>query len=391
MGLSLGIGLGLNALLGMAAPPYTTNLRLSNTSNFRNAWLANSGNVAISNQGDSTARGVDEGAIPYNIQYNVNDVCYRLSNALNGAGIVAGSENWFGLSGTSLNDYIIRDGRWTVSGGTVNGSNKYQGGTEIRFPSVASGASYTLATPSDKFDLYWVNQGVTGRTFSYSIDGGTAVNVTTSGVNAMQKISGISLGSLGIHTIAFNWVAGTTLLIGLDCYNSTRNQISVWQHGISGGVSANMIDDGGTPGAGRITQLTDFPPKLVLTEMGIVNDWRTSVPVATSQANCTTFINAMKAINTDVILVIPPWDNGTGTGNTANQSQYTAAMYAAAAAANIPVIDIRLRWTSYAYAVSQGWQRSTDNVHPAAAGYNDEANNIFLPAIKRILQGNLPA
>ncbi len=380
------------AIFGSGKLSFVTNLKASNTTNFRTAYRANTGNVPIAFQGNSTTRGVDEGAVPYGSQYNSYDVAYQLANALNTAGIPAGAENWFGLSGANFNDYFnvpghgTRDGRWATSGGTIFGTEKLQGGTAMQFPGVASGATYTTVGSVDKAVIYWQDLGAANRIMTYSVDGGATTNLTTSGVTAMRATSPISLGAKGVHSIAFNWVSGgTTLFFGIDTYDSSRNQISIWQQGISGGTSANMIDDGGAPGGGRITQLTLFPPKLIFTEMGIVNDWRTNVAVATSQANCTSFINSMKAINIDVILVIPPWDNATGTGNTANQAQYVAAMYAAAAAADVPVVDIRKRWTSYAAAVAAGWQRGTDNVHPSTAGYNDEAYNIFLPVIQSIL------
>ncbi len=384
-------GFGSLGVLGTVGLPFVTNLKGSNTSNFRAAYRANSGNVPIAFQGDSTVRGVDEGASPYGSQYNSYDMAYQLANALNASGKAAGAESWFGLSGASFNDYFnngvngTRDARWTTSGGTIFGTEKLQGGTALQFPGIASGASYTTIGNVDKFDLYWQDLGAANRIFTYTIDGGSPVNVTTTGVSLMKKIGGISLGAKGVHTIAFNWVSGgTTLFFGIDAYDSSRNQISIWQQGISGGVSANMIDDGGAPGGGRITQLTLFPPKLIFTEMGMINDARTSVSVATFQANCTSFVTSMKAINVDVIFFVPPWDNATGTGNVINQAQYVAGMYAAAAAADVPIADTRKLWPSWAYGVAQGYQRASDNIHPSTLGYNFQAYNMFAPIINRI-------
>lgn len=353
--------------------PYAFNLKYSNTRNFRTAWRSGSGNAIVAFNGDSTVRGVDETASPYNAQYSINDVAAQLAGLLAGAGTPSGANNWFGISGTSLNDYVIRDSRLTVGGGTILGSNKVQGGTEIRFPAVASTASFTPTASVDTCEIYWGDQGTSGRTFSYQVDSGSAVNIPTTGTARIAKTS-FSLGSLGAHTINLAWVSGgTTTIYGVNCYNSTRREISLWQMGISGGTSANMVDNGGAPGAGRIQQLTNFPPAMVVTEMGIVNDWRTSVASTTTQANTDSFITQMQALNIDVVLLIPPFDNGTSTGLTARQEQYVAAMYAEAMLRDVPLIDMRAKWRSYGNAVALGWQVSTDNVHPDKAGYGDEA------------------
>lgn len=357
---------GVGAVLGQAgtiAVPFTSNLLLSNTANFRNQFRSGTGNTRIVFNGDSTMRGVDTGAPIVNTQYP-NAMPVQLAALFNANSIAAGANNWFGLSGTNLADYTSRDSRVAAGAGAVFGSNKYQGGTEIRFPGVASTFSFTPPDNVDSIEVYWVDQGATGRTQSYQIDAGGAVNLATSGVNAQVRATAST--TLGAHTVNMAWVSGgTTLLEGINCYNSGRREVSCWNMGISGGVSANMIDDTGAPGQGRLQQLKNFTPSLIITSMGLVNDWRTSVAVATSQANMDTFANFVKntLVGCDLIFLTPPYDNGTGTGNTINQGQYVAAMYAVAAKYNVPVIDIRKKWLSYNNAVTNGWQ-----YNPTAAG-----------------------
>lgn len=344
-------------LTGYSGASYTFGVTATNTSNFRTAALAHARNAILAVNGDSSAKGVNETAIPYNSQYSLGAMPVQLVNLLNNAGIAAGANNWYGLSGATLNDNIIRDGRLTVSGGTVLGSNKYQGGTEIRFPGVTSGATTTFNNV-DTCNIIWGNQGATGRTMSYQVDSGSVNNLATSGANAIinNPPGNVALGNLGTHTLNFAWVSGgTTLLPGVNCWNSARTEISVWQMSISGGVSANMIDNTGAPGQGRIQQLTNFAPDLIITEMGLVNDWRTSVPVATSKANMTSFVTSMKAIGVQVMFLTPPFDNGS-TGNVANQAQYTTAMYQVAAEQGVGLIDPQKHWLSYNNAVAHGWQ-----------------------------------
>jgi hypothetical protein len=380
--------------LATTGSAYAFGLNAGNTTNVRSAYLANAGRVLIAANGDSTTRGVDETASPYNSQYQFNDVVKQVSLLLNSGGITSGAHNWFGLSGSSLTDYLNRDGRFSAASGVVLGSNQIQGGTEIRFPGVASSITYT-DTAVNTCDVYWGDQVATGRVFSVTVDGGTTTNFTTSGTAQFAKTT-LSLGAVGTHNLVFNWVSGgTTLLYGIDCRDSTRNELSFWQMGISGGTSANMIANSGTPGAGRIQQLTTFPVKLVITEMGVVNDARTSVTVATFKANTTSFVTSMKALNTDVILLTPPFDNGIATGNVVNQAQYVTAMYQVAAEQGIGIIDPQGHWVSYLNSVANGWQVSTDNVHLTKAGYADEAI-IIAATIKSILtnqftENDLPA
>lgn len=355
---------------------YTTNLKRTNLAQLRSQYRNGAGNTIIAFNGDSTTRGVDFSAAPVNSQYP-NALPPQLAAIFNTAGIVAGSDNWFGLSGTNLADYTTRDSRITVGGGTVFGSNKYQGGTEIRFPGVASTFSFTPPDQVDTFEIYWADQGVAARTMSYQVDSGSVVNLATTG-SAVQRKTVVTT-TLGAHTLNMAWVSGgTTLVHGINAYNSARREVSLWNMGISGGVSANMIDDSGAPQQGRLQQFKNWTPHLIITEMGLVNDWRNSVAVATSQAAMDTFASFVKNTLTgcDLIFLAPPYDNGTGTGNAANQNQYVAAMYTVAAKYDVPVIDIRQKWLSYANAVANGWQVAGDNVHPTKLGYIDQAGVI---------------
>jgi lysophospholipase L1-like esterase len=299
-------------------------------------------------------------------QYTRSSIQEILTRLLSASGFHAGGQSWYGISGTNLADYLGRTNRLTIGGGTVIGSNKYLGGVELRFPGVASSATFQVSDV-DTMRVIWGDQSATGRTMSYSIDGGAAVNLVTSGVSQIARTATISLGSVGSHTITFNWVSGgTTLLVGLELWDSTRIEISVQNVAISGGVSANFIDNTGFPGQGRVQQMQNFPPKIVFTEGGLVNDWRTSVPVATSTANMTTRITNAKAINADVVLMVPPWDNSV---SVATQQPFRDMMYSLAQSQNVGLIDIGLSTGgSYAQSVANGYQFTGDSVHMTTAG-----------------------
>jgi lysophospholipase L1-like esterase len=355
-----------NTLTGPGTPAFVFNLKPSNISNLRAALRANSANIRIAIEGDSVIRGVD-GAGANTAQYTTDSIHERLAAFLNADSMPATAMSQYGVSGNTLVDYLGRTNRVTTSGSVVLGSNKYLGGVEFRF-TAAGNVTFTV-NGVDTMRPIWGDQVTTGRTFSYKIDGGSAVNLTTSGVSQIRRENPISLGAVGTHTISCDWVAGTALLCGIEFYNSTRNEITVHNIALSGGVSANFIDNAGAPGQGRPQQESNFPFALVASEMGSVNDARTSVSVATFKSNMQTRVLNARANGADFIYIAQPWDNGTGTGNVANQQQYRDAGYQLAAQYDFPVLDLAgLTGGSYAASVANGNQAAGDNVHMTTAG-----------------------
>lgn len=376
-----GIALDLTqAALAGAIVPYSYNLRRSNTSHIRAAYQANTRNTIIAFMGDSTMRGVDETATPYNSQYP-NAMPMQLAADLNAKSINAGASNWYGLSGTSLSDYMLRDSRVAATGAAAFGNIIVQGGANVQLETSAGSFAFTTPANATKAKIYTIDF-FGGSQWSWKVDAGAATTITQAGNNSIVETV-ISLGAAGIHTVTISWVSGNNELYGIECYDDTagRKEITCRQWGISGGTSASMIDNTGAPHSGRLQQLSQFPPDLVIAECGLINSWRTSESVAAAQADLTALVQAVQAAGSDFMFLTPPYDN-SGTGLAANQNAYVAAMYAVAQAQNVPLLDLRQRWTSYAYAVTQGWQVGTDAVHPTKNGYIDEAANVLLKAVQ---------
>lgn len=351
----------------------TTNVNSTTLANTKTALNKLTSNVNIAFMGDSTMRGVDETALPYNSQYSISAMPMRLAEMFNAAGRASGADNWFGFSGTNLNDYVIRDSRVAVTGGSAVGGDQVQGGASLSFPAVASTFSFSCLNPCNTADIYWRDSGA-GKSFTWQVDGGATTQIDSSGVTQIAKTT-ISLGSVGLHTILLTWIAGGPAIYGVDCYNNTRKEIHIQQWGTSGGTTGTLIGNAGAPGAGRLQFLSLYPPKLVIAESG-PNDWRTSISISAFTTSFQTLITAVKAANSDFLFLIPPYDNAPG-GLTANQDAYVAAMYGLAVTNNVGVLDLRRNHLSYKNAVVQGWQVSSDNVHLTKAGYLDEARLIF--------------
>jgi hypothetical protein len=371
---------------GSVGVPGVLNLKQSNTARARAAFQAGGRNFRLALTGDSTWRGVDETAVPYNSQYP-NSVAAQLAAKLNALGVNAGANNLFGICGSSYNDFMIRDSRCASTGATTAFGTAVPvwGGAEIEFPTAAGTFSFTPQGNVTKADIYY-QDSTAGRTFSWAVDGGAATQISTTGANTIKKAT-VALGASGLHTLTLAWVAGFVRIYGVDAYDDTagRSEISVWQWGISGGTSSDMVNDAGTPSSGRIRQMTLFPPDLLISECGLVNSWRNSRSVALATADMTQHVQSAKAAGVDFMFCTPPFDNLTGTGLTSTQDQYVAAMFAVAAANDVPCIDLRGRWKSYANSVANGWQVASDAVHPTRLGYVDEA--AFLLAVVRFALG----
>jgi hypothetical protein len=341
--------------------------------NFRAAWLAQSANVPIAFMGDSVIRGTDETASPYNTQFpNAGSV--KLAALLNAAGINAGANSLFGCPALTIADLTTRDSRVSVTGATVAGAVVVGGGQSISMP----GAGTLVFTPPGnvtKFDIWTYDDGAT-RTISWSVDGGGATNITTTGV-AQAKKTTVSAGAAGVHALTLTWVTGSNHVLAIDAYDDTagRKEISVWNWGLPGASTTSLVLNTNAPQGGRLQAFTNYAPKLTIAECGLVNSWRNSITVATSKANMLTQINTVRAAGSDFWFLTPPFDGGT-TGLTGNQNAYVDSMYELAASEGVGLLDTRKITLSAANQTSLGI--TGDTIHPTiAVGHLAQAQLVY--------------
>jgi hypothetical protein len=369
--MSLGLdGMGTAGGKGGPTIPFAFNLNRSTTTKILagyNAMKANTRNMNIAIMGNSTDRGVDETASPYNSQYPLS-LAEQLALKFRTDSIAAGANNWYGFSGTDLNDYLLRDSRVAVVTAPLD-SAIVQGGAALALTAAGS-ISFTPQQPCTNADIYQYDF-FAGATINWQVDGGATTNIAQVGNNSIKKTT-VSLGALGAHTIKINWVSGANSIFGIDCYDDTRKEVTFRQWAISGGTSQSMIDDTGSPHAGRLTQLANFPVDLAMGDCGMVNSWRQSRSVANCQADLNTLIDAVHAAGGDFILCTPPFDSGAA-GNTSIQQQYVDMMYAVATAKNCALFDWRKAVGSKALSDAAGYTSAADAVHPRIAGQANRA------------------
>ena len=336
---------------------YTSNVKPSNTSNFRTAYRAGLRNVRVAFIGDSTTRGQSTGG---STSQAINSWPMQLATLLSAAGINAGANNVWGDGGSwgaaqTIANFKLGDGRVTSTDAWALGSVLSAGGNNFG----AAGAGTMTFTPQGNVNdgnVIW-RDGATGRNWDWSVDGGAATNVLSTNVTQFALVP-IALGSVGSHAITLSYDLGTIHILGIDTFDNTRKEISLWNWGICGGTSTNLVNNTDTI-VGRLAILAhaSLKPDLAFIEGGLINDWRGSVAVGTSKTNLTTLVTNVKNGGGDVILCTPTFDAGS-TGLTASQQLYVDAMYEVSVAQNVGILDPR----KFSPARS-------DDVHPTTAGY----------------------
>lgn len=373
MGLEIG-GMALGGDIGRAGGslPYWINLNPSTTSKIKagyQAMLAGTRNTFWAASGSSVDRGVDETAVPYGSQYP-KSVAEQLAAVFRGDGIAAGANNWYGISGNNLNDYDIRDDRFTVGGTSAMGSTIVQGGAGLSMSSATATMSFTPQGNVDTADIYTMQfSGFNGGQLAVLVDGVATTTITQDATTTIRKTT-VPLGAVGAHTITVNWAAGSNALYGIDCYDSTRKEITMRNWAISGGSLALMIDNTGSPQAGRTNQINLYPPDLIYGDIGVVNTWRAAgVSVETARTQADTYITNIKNAGADFIFVVPPFDSGV-LNNTPNQQAYINAIMERCIARGCAVFNLRAApgWTSKAASDAAGFTVSNDAVHKTIAG-----------------------
>ncbi len=352
---------------GFTLGAYTSNLKLSNTANYRAVRRADARNARVAFIGDSTFRGQSFGV---GTAQAVNSLPMQLATLLNAAGINAGANNVWGDGGSwgttqNIANFKAGDSRVTSADGWLLGSTLSAGGNN--FGATAAGSmTFTPQTDCDTMQVIW-RDGATGRNWDWSVDGGAATNVLSTNTTQFGIVT-IPLGSLGPHTVTLSWDLGSIAILGITAYNSARRESSIWNWGICGATSANLINNADTV-VGRLAILAhaSLKPDLAIIEGGLINDWRGSVALATAKANVTTLVQTVKDNGGDVILYVPTFDTGVA-GFTGSQQAYVDLMYQISFEKNVGLIDMRKPWGSAAAALANGYYNVNDSVHATTAG-----------------------
>lgn len=217
-------------------------------------------------------------------------------------------------------------------------------------------------TPDDEWDTadIWVaieaaatlQAGVIGSLTSYTPTTGQIVKLTYAAPTLAQQMLEIAR------------VSGTVQVIGWDCYKAGEG-MSIINAGRSGSRSDEIGDS--TTWYSPLPAAAAIAPDLAVIQIGL-NDIAQGIDPSVYQANLETLVAGMLSAGSDVVLVVPMHPSEP---RTYPWSDYVAAMYAVAAAHDLPVIDISNRLGTYTESNAAGWQ--ADTLHPNATGYCETA------------------
>lgn len=316
-------------------------------------------NVVMATYGSSVDRGVDDSAVPTTVQYN-NNYGKWLSRHIALDGIASGASNLFGvgevaISGAGTATLVSRDGRFSNSpGGAVTGSSALPGGTGFQL-SATGGFVITIPEAVNQFDHYFIDNAAAGRTMTVNVDGGANTNLQTTGV-AQYNVATNTAGSVAAnHALNYAWVSGGCVFVGVDAYDNTRKQISVWDIGCAGFDITACMSETGAPGGGRLTFINKYKPDVIGGTWGLTNQWRLQRGVSSVYSALAAGWQSILANGRTVpYLVTPPYDGGN-IGDYAIQDQYVAAAVQAAIDNRVPIVPYRESTRDYANTNAAGF------------------------------------
>lgn len=172
--------------------------------------------------------------------------------------------------------------------------------------------SVTFTVTGTTADLWYVSEATSGN-FTYAVDGGTPVTVSTAGAHDIQRIGGITLGANTSHTVAVNLTAGTVYISGLTVYGlDSGTGIHLYDSARTGATSATF-----SSGIADVTDVAaTIAPDLVTIAVGY-NDGGAGIPPGQTAANVSTVITMLKALPKvpSIVLVINPYPAGAAVAD----------------------------------------------------------------------------
>lgn len=301
----------------------------------------------------------------------------NLRNRYQTTSLTGGGRGFLGAASSGTISFV-----WptTIAGSPVQATTLGPKGQFVQLSGAGQSITYNLV--GDSADIMWT-QVPFGGTFSYSIDGGAAVNVSTNGGGILDgMLTHIVLGANGAHTLTLAWVSGSANIDGVVEYASDYTRgLQVHDAAHYGWQTSNWVSVTAGGAASPARAINQLSPSAIIITLG-VNDQFAGVPPATVQANLTTIISQLRAVATApypaiVLNMLPPRVNQSSY--TYPWSQYVAAAWNIAAndtggpSGNsiVTVMDFTLgpRMLGADTDVYGGWPVG-DEVHPSDKGHS---------------------
>jgi lysophospholipase L1-like esterase len=285
---------------------------------------------------------------------------------------------------------IGQTGTWTQGGSRFGPGVCYLYADE-------TGDSLTFTVRGTTVKIYTVSGGGSRPSFTYQIDGGSAVTVADSGISASNiQVTTINGLFSGTHTVKVQW-AGTASGTGQNlsvCGVSGENATGVLVHNLA--LAGARSETYGNPATTALNATwnggVDFPCDLAIYTAG-PNDASSNTAGDTWAANVAKWVKAVRDTgnavgDTDIMIMLPH----LGTHDTTNYKyqDFAARARGLAEAYGAALVDM---WTigrnSWRYWQTLGYwgtktnpgPAGTDSVHLSDAGYQHVAD-VVLPILQ---------
>jgi lysophospholipase L1-like esterase len=208
------------------------------------------------------------------------------------------------------------------------------------------------------------------NTFTYAVDGGTAVTVTPSSLGppgmgaALVTVTGLADTA---HTVVLTSPGPSRYIYAAGLRPATG--VVLENAGLSGSTVDDWarMDNGVYSAAETLFAPTHIDHDAVVIELGMNDRWQ-GVPVATFTAALSALVDRAQARGASVFLVASNSPQGWATAPT--WADFVAAIYAVADTQDVPLLDLTDRWGMFESYNADGSPRdlATDSVHLTAAG-----------------------
>lgn len=236
--------------------------------------------------------------------------------------------------------------------------------------------SIPLSTTTNKLTLVDIVTGVdihylqaaTGGNMLVSIDGATAVSVSTAGTDGVDAVYQIRNLTPTAHTIVVTGDGGATpaTVLGFMSFRGDEScGIRMWEGGSSGAAS------GWFTGTQWMQSLATIQPSLIVVGLG-VNDFGVGngVPIATYQSNMTNILTRMRAVCTvqPTIVLIAYYEPASVTPTNPWSDYVQVLRDVAATDGGTAIFDLQTRMNPGAPSELDGMIKS-DLTHPLNKGH----------------------
>jgi lysophospholipase L1-like esterase len=175
----------------------------------------------------------------------------------------------------------------------------------------------------------------------------------------------------GVHTI--NLVCsnnGNIDLVAVEAYDSTTPAIDLFQAGQNGAKAADIA--GAASAWSPLNALGAFAPDMSVICLTI-NDSNNATALSSYTTSLQAIITKAK-LSGDVLLMVGV-PSGTTAATDGTLDGYIAVCRSLATLNNVGLLDLTVRWTSYA-AANPAWPYF-DTAHPGPSGYADVAKAVL--------------